>query len=254
MRFLGAGIFLATMAAAGSSLAGAWPTPAGETQAIFKYEGSEATSGFDPSGVRQPIAKLRDDSLSVFIEHGLTSRLTLQIKAGATEGSDQFIHYSGRGPVEIGLRYAVYDGSLGVLSVYAGAIAAGVGRNAGYAPPHAGEGDVELRVLAGRNAKLWDRPLFGEVQVARLFRRGLPDETHIDLTLGWEPAPHWLVLAQSYAGRAESSPVAPEWAKVEGSVVRRLGPWAVQLGWREAAWGREAPREHGPVIGVWRRF
>ena len=250
----GAAFLLALMSLPALARAGAWPVPAGETQAILKYEGSEATSGFDPSGNLLPIGKQRDESLSLFVEHGLTSRLTLQLKAGATEGSDSFIHYSGRGPAEIGLRYAVYDGPQGVLSVYAGAVAGGVGRNAGYAPPHAGEGDIELRVLVGRNAKLWGKPLFGEVQVARLFRRGLPDETHLDVTLGWEPAAHWLVLAQSYAGRADSHPVAPEWVKAEASVVRRLGPWAVQLGWRETAWGHEAPLEKGPVIGLWRRF
>ena len=247
-------IACATCCAPVCAFAGAWPTPAGQTQAIVKYEEASATSGFDTSGVTRPIGKQSDQSLSVFVEHGLTDRLTLQLKAGVTEGSDPFVHYSGRGPAEIGLRYAVYNGPVGVLSVYAGAVAGGVGRNAGYAPPHTGEGDLELRVLAGRNASLWGRPLFGEVQVARLFRRGLPDETHLDVTLGWAPAAHWLVLAQSYAGRADSHPVAPEWVKAEASVVRHLGPWSVQLGWRETAWGHEAPLEKGPVIGLWRRF
>ena len=250
----GAALLMAAVVAPASACAGAWPTPPGETQAIFKYEGSVAHEGIDRSGLIAPIPTIRDDSLSLFVEHGLTARLTLQGKFGLTEGSDQYIRYSGRGPAEIGLRYALYQGEIGVLSVYAGVVAAGVGRNAGYAPPHAGEGDVELRVLAGRNAKLWGKPLFGEVQVARLFRRGLPDETHLDVTLGWKPARQWLVLVQSYAGRADSRPVAPEWVKAEASVVRHVGRWSLQAGWRETAWGRESPIEMGPVVGLWRRF
>lgn len=258
MRRRGAAFLLLFCAPAYSTYAGAWPEPAGETQAIFKYEGSMASSAFDPSGARVAIPHLRDDSLSLFVEHGLTDRLTLQAKAALTGGEDQYVHYSGRGPVELGLRYALIDNPKGVLSVYIGAVSAGVGRNAGYAPPHAGDGDVELRVLAGRNATLWGKPLFGEVQVARLFRRGLQDETHVDATLGWKPSPRWLVLTQLYAGRADpggsNGPTAPEWAKLEASVVRHLGRWSLQAGWREAVWGHETPAERGPVIGVWRRF
>ncbi len=258
MRRWGAALLLLFVAPARATYAGAWPTPAGETQAIFKFEGSEANTAYDPSGLRVPIPHLRDDSLGVFVESGLTPRLTLQARAGLTEGEDQFINYGGRGPVTLGLRYTVIDNPAGVISVYAGATYDGVGRNAGYALPHAGNSDVEIRLLAGRNATVWRQSLFGEVQVARLFRQGLQDETHLDATLGWKPSPRWLVLVQSYAGRADpggsNGPVAPEWAKLEASVVRHLGPWSLQAGWRQTVWGREAPIEHGPVVAVWRRF
>lgn len=209
------------------ALAGAWPTPVGQTQAIVKYEESQATRAYDPNGYILPIPRLRDESLSVFLEHGLTSRLTFQARVGVTRGSDAYVRYSGRGPAEIGLRYALYNGELGVLSVYAGAIAAGVGRNAGYAAPHAGEGDLELRILGGRNAKLWGKPLFGSVEVARLLRRGLPDETRVDVTLGFTLSPKWLLLVQSYGGQADARAVTPKWVKAEASVVRHLGPWSI---------------------------
>lgn len=237
-----------------AALAGAWPTPVGETQAILKYERSEAVRGYDPDGYILPVPKIRDESLSVFVEHGLTSRLTLQAKVGVTRGSDAFVHYSGRGPAEIGLRYAAYSGDLGVLSVYAGVAAAGVGRNAGYARPDAGDGDLELRVLGGRSATLWGKPLFGSVEIARLFRRGLADETHVDVTLGLSPAPRWLLLVQSYGGRADARPVSPRWVKLETSLVRHLGSWSLQAGWRTSVYGREAPVDTGPVVGLWRRF
>ncbi len=237
-----------------SALAGAWPTPAGETQVIVKYEEEDGSSAFDPSGARVPIPTQRDESYSIFFEHGLTDRLTLQGKAAYTDGEDQFIRYSGRGPLEIGLRYALIDSPKGVVSVYLGGVADGVGRNAGYALPDQGKYDVELRILAGRSATVWKRHVFAEVQVAYLLRSGLPNEAHIDTTLGMDVTKNWLVLVQTYAGRAEDRPVAPEWFKAEATLVRRVGPWSLQAGWRETAWGRETPVEGGPVIGIWRRF
>ena len=86
----GAAFLLALMSLPALAQAGAWPVPAGETQAILKYEGSEATSGFDPSGNLLPIGKQRDESLSLFVEHGLTSRLTLQLKA--RHRGQRFVH------------------------------------------------------------------------------------------------------------------------------------------------------------------
>jgi len=227
-------------------------------QTILKVEDSRAGRAFDPSGRNVAIPHLRDDTLSLFVERGLTDRLTFQGKAALTEGEDQFARYSGRGPVELGLRYALLNNEAGVVSVYVGAVAAGVGRNAAYAPPNAGQGDVEVRLLAGRNVEFVGQEMFADVQLARLFRRGLPDETRLDATWGLKLGPRWLVLAQAYAGRADpggaNGPVAPAWVKVEASLVRHAGPWSLQLGWRTALWGRESPIEHGPVIGIWRRF
>ncbi len=96
--------------------------------------------------------------------------------------------------------------------------------------------------------------MFVEVQVARLVRSGLPDETHVDATAGVTVAANWQLFLQSYNGRADSSPIAPEWSKIEASVVRKLGRWSLQAGWRETVWGREDPITGGPVVAVWRRF
>ena len=57
-----------------------------------------------------------------------------------------------------------------------------------------------------RSGTLWKRHLFGEVQLARIVREGLPDETRVETTIGWSPMRHWLVMAQTYAGRAEAQP------------------------------------------------
>lgn len=228
--------------------------PRGQTQAILKYELQSADEAFDPDGIVVPIPRQSDESLSLFLEHGLTDRVTLQGKLGWTRGEDLFSDSSGRGPIELGARYAILDGPRTVLSLYGGAVFAGEGRNAETAPPGAGEVDVELRLLAGRSGTLWKRHLFAEVQLARIAREGLPDETRVETTLGWSPAKHWLLLVQNYAGRAEARPIEPLWLKSEASVVRDLGPWRVQAGWRSSSLGVESPVSRGPVLALWRTF
>jgi hypothetical protein len=188
------------------------------------------------------------------VEHGLTSWLTLQAEAAYTRGEDPFIAYDGRGPASLGLRAVVLQRRRTVVSVYAGAVAAGEGRNAGYAAPNQGEGDLEFRVLAGRSGVWRRRPVFAEVQAARLERSGLPDEVRLDTTLGVDVNRRWLVLLQSYAGQADGGDGAPRWLKAEASLVRRMGTWRVQAGWRGSVDGRNSPLESGPVVAVWRTF
>lgn len=226
----------------------------GETQAILKYEHAEADELFGLEGEIIPLYPRTDEQLSVFVEHGLTRRLTLQAEAAYTRGEDLFTEYEGRGPASLGLRYTVLQTSRTVVSVYAGGVAAGEGRNAGYAPPDQGEGDVELRLLAGRSGQWRRRHVFAEVQLARFERSGLPDEVRVDSTLGVDVTRGWLLLLQSYAGQADGGNDAPNWVKAEASLVRRFGPWSVQAGYRGSLAGRNSPVEQGPVVAVWRSF
>lgn len=234
-------------------MAGAWPMAPGQTQVIAKYERTDAKQGYDPDGVLVAIAPRRDENLSVFVEHGLTSRLTLQAKAGVTRGHDSWVDYSGRGPVELGLRWAVRRDDRSSLAVYVGAGEAGAGRNAGYAAPGQGSLDLEARVLYGRSATWKGREVFVDLEAARMKRQGLADETRVDATLGIRPAKKWLVLAQTYAGWADRGPIRARWVKSELSVVRGFGDWSVQAGWRDTSLGRETPRDRGLVLALWRK-
>lgn len=239
------------------AVAGAWPLAPGETQAIFKYESFDADRAWDEDGVLRDVPTRSDAWASVFVERGLTDRLTFQGRAGWTRGSDLFVDYQGRGPVEAGLRWAVRRDPQSPISVYLGVISPGEGRNAGYAAPGVGDGDVdvEARLLWGRAFTLWGRPGFMDTQVAYLARAGLPDEARLDSTLGVQVARGWTVMAQTYSGRAFGPDVQPTWLTGEVSVVRDLGPhFRVQAGWRTALAGREAPNGQGPVIALWARF
>ncbi|MBC7667449.1 MAG: hypothetical protein H7236_03100, partial [Gemmatimonadaceae bacterium] len=187
----------------------------GHGLAILKYEDQQADEGFDPAGQLLAIDHRRDESLSLYTEYGLTKRLTLQAKAGVTRGHDRFVAYDGRGPIELGLRYAVVRTDRSVVSLYLGAAKDGVGRNAGYAAPGKGDTALEVRLLAGTSRDWRGRHVFGDLQVARLKRSGLADETRLDATLGLRPAKSWLLLAQTYAGKADSRPIGSRWIKSE---------------------------------------
>ena len=237
-----------------TALAGAWPVDKGRTLIIAKLERSTADQGFDPDGVMVDIGHRRDETLSVFVEHGLSPRLTLQAKAGVTRGRDSWVKYSGRGPIEAGLRWTVRQDDRSALAVYVGAGEAGAGRNAGYAAPGQGSLDLEARVLYGRSGVWRGREVYVDLQAARLQRQGLADETRIDTTLGLRPAKGWLLLTQTYGGQTDRDTIKARWLKGEVSVVRSLGEWRVQAGWRDTLSGRETARDRGVVLAFWRRL
>jgi len=226
----------------------------GEGLAILKYESQKADTGFDPEGQEVAIAPRRERTVSLYGEYGLTGRLTLQSKAAATRGHDDFVDYEGLGAVELGLRYALLHTDRSAVSLYLGAARDGVGRNAGYAAPGQGDADLEARLLAGTSGRWRAMQGFAELQVARLKRSGLADETRVDATAGLRPSPRWLLMVQTFAGQADSRPVRSRWCKSEISVTRDLGAWSLQAGWRQTVLGRETPADQGPVLAVWRRF
>jgi len=222
---------------------------------IVKYEDMRATTGFDPDGVERPLpAERLDRGAGVFAEYGLSERWTVQLKGDWQDGRDAFVDYSGRGPVEIGATWQAYRSDRNAVSLYAGYTQAGEGRNAGYARPGQGERDVEIRASAGRShgpvTRLGIDGLFAEVQAARRFREGLPDEVRLDATVGARFG-RWMALSQAYGGAADGG---ARWLSAEASLVRDLGDWSVQAGWRRTVAGRETPIADGPVVAIWRRF
>lgn len=259
MRCL-AGLLLA--AAASSAQAGAWTQPKGKGQVILKAEVMRASKGYDPSGRLLSLPERRTDrAAGVFAEYGFTDRLTLQFKGDWQSGEDAFVDYEGRGPVEIGLTWQAYRDDRNAVSLYTGYSVSGDGRNAGYAAPGVGEQDWEVRLSAGRSlggpgrapAGRWgpDRS-FVEVQAARRVRDGLPDETRADVTVGGHFGQGWMLLGQAFGGITDGS--GARWLSVETSVVRNLGRWSLQAGWRRTVAGRDTPLAEGAVLAVWRRF
>ncbi|WP_240811752.1 outer membrane beta-barrel protein [Brevundimonas sp. M20] len=250
---------LAALAVAAPAAAGPWVMPKGDGQVILKYEDMRATEGFDPNGVSMPMpAERRETFISVFAEYGLTARLGVQFKGDWQSGRDAFVDYEGTGPLEIGVNWQVWRNTNTAVALYGGVAQAGAGRNAGYATPGAGNQDFEVRAAFGRSyGKLkWLNYTadsgFVTLEVARRMRSGLPHETRVDATLGAHFGQDWMTLTQVYAGQADND--GPRWVQMESSVVRRMGNWSAQLGWRTTLSGREAPDVSGLVVGLWRRF
>ena len=244
---------------ASPALCGAWVQPKGKAQVIFKLEDMKAEEAFDPDGRRVDLTvERRDFSAGVFAEYGLTDRLTLQVKGDWQDGEDQFVNYEGRGPIEVGLVWQVWRDDVGAISLQGTYASAGDGRNAGYADPGVGDDDWEVRLAAGRSfggftsGRMHADRTFVEVQAARRFRDGLPDEVRVDATVGAHIGERWLVLGQAYGGQADDE--GARWLSLESSVVRHFGVWSVQGGWRETVAGRETPLARGAVLAIWRRF
>jgi protein XagA len=236
--------------------AGAWPMPKGEGQVILRYEHQWASEAFDKAGVLVPIPDRYDEAASAFVEYGLTSRFTLQGKLVAARGQDEFGGYEGMAPAELGVRWTAVRNPRTAVSLYVGAISPGEGENAVYVSRVRSDGDVEVRAFLGRSGRWRRRPVFADLQAARLWRIGAPDETRFDATLGVEVTRNWMVLAQSYAGVVDGAQdgLAPGWVNAEISAVRRLGRLRLQAGWRAAVAGRDTTYGSGPVVAVWTRF
>lgn len=249
---------VALSAATGSAAAGPWTQPEGRAQVILKYEDMQASRGFDPGGTLVDLpADRRDRALGVFAEYGLSDRVTLQFKGDWQSGEDAFVDYEGRGPLEIGATWQVWRDERTAVSLYGGYADGGEGRNAGYAAPGQGEGEWEARASVGRSfgpsgGRLPLDSAFVELQAARRMRQGLADETRLDATLGARFAGRWMLLAQAFGGQADDG--GPRWLSLESSIVRDLGLWSLQAGWRQAVAGRETPEAAGPIVAVWRRF
>ena len=249
---------LAALAMAGASYAGPWAQPQGRGQVILKYEDMRADRGFDMDGSLADLpADRRDRALGVFAEYGVTDRFTMQFKGDWQSGEDAFVDYEGRGAIEIGVTWQAWHDDDTAISLYGGYADGGEGRNAGYAAPGQGESDWEARASVGRSFGGWSGAWapdggFVEFQAARRMREGLPDETRVDATVGAHFGGDWMVLGQAYGGQADDG--GPRWLSVEASLVRDLGDWSLQAGWRQAVSGRETPQSGGPVIALWRRF
>lgn len=249
----GALAVLSCLGPACAARAQAWVAAPGHGQVIVKFETMRADEGFDPDGDRAALpAPRRDDALSLHSEYGLGRGVALMIKGDWQRGSDAFVNYDGRGPLEVGVRWQAWRDDRGAASLQVSYADGGEGRNAGYAAPGQGDSDWEVRAAIGRNFTMRGHSAFVDVQAARRIRNGLPDEVRGDATLGVRSGGGWMFLTQAFGGVTDDD--GARWLNVESSLVREWDDWSLQLGWRSAVAGRETPAASGPVIAVWRRF
>jgi hypothetical protein len=225
----------------------------GEGQVIVKLEEERATLGLDGAGQATAIPRQVLTSVGLYADYGLTPDLSLQLVAGLERSHLGARVMDGVGPCSAGIRYVLARRPGGFFSAYVGATTPAADERV-RRDPAAGQAGGELRLLAGQSLRVLGHDLFAEVQVARLFASGHGSQTRIDSTLGIQLRPRLMLLNQIYAGRQEGVSPAASWVKVDHSLVRSVGGWRVQIGWRQTLAGRNLPATAGPIIGLWRRY
>ncbi|WDM68297.1 hypothetical protein K6978_02935 [Xanthomonas cucurbitae] len=206
----------------GTAMAGAWTQPQGDTLVIVKALHSDGTGWFDDAHRRGDFAnngRSRQDQLNVYVEHGLSDRLSLIGNLYFTEvgfNNDEPVDgvpararrsTTGFADQEIGLRYAL---PAAADDVWRSAVQALVsipayGRSKTYHPgnpgpdPALGLGDygLELRYSRGRGYTLGSHNGYVDLGGAvRLRGSAASDEVRVDASTGLSLAPNWLLLGE----------------------------------------------------------
>ncbi len=244
---------------AGPAAAGAWNRPAGEGLLIFDYTLGSGTDYFDGRGRLLPARAYTKSELAAYVEYGATDSLTLiarpsldDVRVGAPDAG----HHRGLGATSAGVQWQALAFGPAVLAVQGtfslpGSTARG---NAALVGNTDREGDV--RALAGASLPLPFRP-FVELQASyRLRSGGAAAQGHGDATFGFYPIDRLQVLLQSFTTvPAGPGDLRARYTRVAATGVYALTPlWALQLGTFTTIRGRDALRERGFRVGIWRFF
>ena len=255
------GLTLAPLAAQ----AGAWTLGTGEGQIILQTTAASANQEFGPSSdllSSRPYEKVEVD---LVFEYGATDWLTLiaapQFLA-VSLGDPAPASYAGPGYQDLGARVRLWHDAASVVSAQAVGRFPGTGSSSSAAAVGYEDAEVDLRLLAGTNFTLFDKPAFVDVQVAQRLRFGNPpDEFHLDVTLGVRVAERWQVLAQSFNVVSEGAGEGPyfgdsyEYYKVQlGAAYDLTAALTLQLSIVGTVFARNAPQENGVVAAAYYRF
>ncbi|CAN7272963.1 hypothetical protein LJR225_001352 [Phenylobacterium sp. LjRoot225] len=248
------------------AVAGAWTEPKGEGQAILTGAYSHSGKGYASDGRVVDIGRYDKTTLSLLIEYGLTDRTTLFAKpelravdlkapGGTTQRS------RGLGLSEFGVRNRFAKMGGWVIAAQASGFAPGSSnKSTNVAQAGATDAEADARLLAGRPLPLPGDGGFIDVQGGYHLRAGAaPNEYRADVTVGWRPKRTVLVYAQSFntwadgRGRGFYDNYQYHNLSLNGAVdiAQKV---RLQAGVFGTASGRNALRERGVTIGVWRRF
>ncbi|WP_161961512.1 hypothetical protein [Xanthomonas arboricola] len=205
-----------------TAVAGAWTQPQGDTLVIVKALHSDGTGWFDDAHHRGDFGnngRSRQDQLNVYVEHGLSDKLSFIGNFYFTEvgfNNDEPMNNApgrarrsttGFADQEIGLRYALPGAADDVWrsSVQALVSIPAYGRSKTYHPnnpgrdPALGLGDygLELRYSRGRGYTLGGRNGYVDLGGAvRLRGSAASDEVRVDASTGLSLTPSWLLLGE----------------------------------------------------------
>jgi len=240
--------------------------PAGQGEIITDASFSDSTRAFDANGRLIPIPAYRKFTLGTYIEYGLTDRITL-VAQPSVDTAHQDLQQP-EPPVvaasDLGARIGLVSFGSTVLSVQALGHLPFVAsaRQAGYFDQNLVPG-ADLRLLLGHGFTLGNAPAFFDAEVSHEWQGdGLPQEWHVDLTVGLRPYPRVLVMLAGFfvvagppSGACSAWTACWRWLKLQPSIVYDLSAhWSAELGVFATVAGINAGRELGPMVALWYRF
>ena len=252
-------LFVAGAAArAGSDL-----MPAGRGELIESLAFSESSVYLDERGAGRAAPVWRTQELSSFIQWGASDAVTF-LASSAVEriAPGQNAQAAGLEPTELGARFAVARASNASLAFQASVLAPSAPAALVRTTLTARDPGADVRILIFREFKVFGASAFAEIQAGwRLIGYRGVSESHADATVGARPAKRWLLLFQSFgtASKTPSGLVAtygrPAFEKLQISAVYDLDRnWSAQGGLFATVAGRDARRDHGALVALWRRF
>ncbi|WP_145998502.1 hypothetical protein [Caulobacter flavus] len=252
--------FAVLLGAGGQAQAAAWTRPKGDTEVIVSLHRQDSTHGFDLGGEAIDIVDYRKTELQAFAEYGLSDRLTVRAQGSVRQLRTRNARDTEPGHLELAARYRIKSGDTWVLSSESAVRLPGGDGDPGAAQRGSPDAEYDARFLLGKSGKLAGRPVFLDLQAGIRRREGdAPDERRLDVTLGGRPTRRLMLLAQAFdvssSGAGQGAFEAYRYRNLQLTAVYDLpAGWSVQAGAMGTASGRNALRERGAVLAVWRRF
>jgi hypothetical protein len=247
------------LCAPSAAFAGAWTLPpgAGQIMVTTTTSTSDHVFGFGPA------PRYNKTEMQALFEYGFTDRFTGIFIPGLQHvdiAAPISAERSGLGYTELGGRYKFIQGDAWVLSGQATVRIPGTSDTSNPAAIGYTGVETDVRALFGYTFVVGNWPAFVDLELGQRFRAGAPpDELRFDATFGLQPAPRWLVLAQSFNVVSEGAGDPPfgnyGYYKFQLSGVYELTrDWSVQAGAFTTYAGSNALRENGLIFGAWYRF
>ncbi|MBI1683232.1 hypothetical protein [Caulobacter hibisci] len=252
--------FASLLASADAAWAAAWTQPKGGKEVIVNLRRQDSTHGFDAEGRAIDIVDYRKTELQAFAEYGLTDRLTLGVQGSVRRLHTRDARADEPGHFEIGARYRLLSRDGWVVSSQNAVRLPGGDADPGAAQKGSPETEYDSRLLVGWSGAVYGRDVFVDLQGGLRRRNGEPpDERRLEATAGVRPNRRLMLMGQGYAvsslGAGQGAYEAYRYLNLELSAVYDLpAGWSVQAGLTGTASGRNALRERGGVVAVWRRF
>ncbi|MDG2529455.1 hypothetical protein [Caulobacter endophyticus] len=246
--------------AAGPAHTAAWTQPKGGKEVIVSVHRQDSSHGFDLGGEAVDIVDYRKTELQGFAEYGLFDRLTLRAQGSVRRLRTRNARDTEPGHLELAARYRISSGDTWVLSTESAVRLPGGDGDPGAAQRGSPDAELDTRLLLGKSARLAGREVFLDLQAGWRSRDGdAPDERRLEVTLGGRPTGRLMLIGQVFdvasVGAGQGVYERYRYRNLQLTAVYDLpAGWSVQAGAMGTASGRNALRERGGVLAVWRRF